>query len=290
MKVMVTGATGFIGRHLVNKLVRRGHKVVAVARDLSRARKMDWFEKVDFIVSDIHFPQSAEKLAVGCPDVLIHLAWPGLPHYKALFHFEVNLPASYRFIKEMVELGCRRVLVTGTCFEYGLKCGRLSEEEPANPVTPYALAKDSLRRFLTELQVDIPFSFQWVRLFYMHGSGQNPHSLLAQLDRAINNGDKVFNMSGGEQLRDYLPVENAADLLAALIESPGIDGVINCCSGKPISIRSLVEQRIKERESSISLNLGFYPYPDYEPMAFWGNITKLTGILNGKAGRTDRNV
>jgi hypothetical protein len=103
----------------------------------------------------------------------------------------------------------------------------------------------------------------------MHGKGQNAKSILSQLDAAIDNGDTVFNMSGGEQLRDYLSIEALVQQLYDLHQSQ-TKGAFNICSGKPISIRRLVEERVQERSANITLNLGYYPYPDYEPMAFWG--------------------
>ena len=111
---------------------------------------------------------------------------------------------------------------------------------------------------------------QWVRLFYMYGLGQKPNSIIAQLDRAIDNGGSVFNMSGGEQLRDYLPVEKVARFLVSCVENKEIKGIIHCCSGDPISIRRLVEEHIAKRDAKIKLNLGYYPYSDHEAMAFWG--------------------
>lgn len=278
MKIVVTGATGFVGRHLVPELLSRGHSVLAVARNVERAKSMLWFEEVEFISTDLHDPSLEPKKSLGIPDVLSHLAWPGLPNYKDLFHFERSLPAAYHFIKKMVEAGVQQILVTGTCFEYGMQSGPLSEDLPTLPENPYGLAKDTLRKFLQELQKYHPFTLQWVRLFYMYGEGQNPNSLLAQLDRAIDQGHEAFDMSGGEQLRDYLPVEEVARRLAILVEHPEVNGIINCCSGKPISVRRLVEERVKEQKSSIRLNLGYYPYPDYEPMAFWGDASKLNTL------------
>jgi dTDP-6-deoxy-L-talose 4-dehydrogenase (NAD+) len=108
----------------------------------------------------------------------------------------------------------------------------------------------------------------------MHGVGQNPASLLAQLDRAIDAGDATFNMSGGEQLRDYLSVQEVGDRLCRLASTPSCSGIVNICSGKPISVRTLVERHLERRKARIRLNLGHYPYPDYEPMAFWGDPGK----------------
>lgn len=275
MKILVTGATGFVGRYVVEQLIERGHEVIATSKNINKLESMPWFDRVQFVPCDLHDPKLKITKVFGIPDVLVHLAWPGLPNYKDLFHFEVNLPEAYSFLKTMIMAGTKQVLVAGTCFEYGMQNGSLKEDTPTFPTTPYGLAKDSLRRFLEALQNECPFALQWVRLFYMYGVGQNPDSLMAQLDRAIDNGAPVFHMSGGEQLRDYLPVENVAKRICFLAENSYISGVINCCSGEPVSVRNLVEQRIKERGAEIKLLLGYYPYPIYEPMAFWGNSLKF---------------
>lgn len=279
MKVLVTGATGFVGRHLVAALLARGCQVRAVARNAQTAASLPWINDVEFVAMDVHAVDlDIAPLAEGI-DALAHLAWPGLPNYQALFHFEHNLMADYRFIKCIVEAGVSQVMVTGTCFEYGMQSGPLSESTTPQPSNPYGLAKNTLRLFLETLQCQQPFTLQWARLFYLHGAGQNPNSLLAALDRAIDAGDATFNMSAGEQLRDYLAIDVAADHLAAIVLQRDFNGVINCAGGQPISVRALVEQRVRERGASIHLNLGYYPYPTHEPMAFWGNSERLHELL-----------
>lgn len=275
LNVLVTGATGFVGRHLVAALLARGHRVRALARDASKAADMPWIDDVEFIAADIHGSHATIATWVEGIDVLVHLAWPGLPNYRALFHFEHNLMADYAFIKQAVVAGVPQVLVTGTCFEYGMQSGPLDERCEPRPTNPYGVAKNTLRVFLEALQGEHPFTLQWARLFYLHGSGQNPNSLLAALDRAIDAGDPSFPMSGGEQLRDYLAIDVAVAYLAQLMEYRQFSGVINCCSGKPVSVRALVEQRVRERHSDITLNLGHYPYSSHEPMAFWGSTERL---------------
>jgi dTDP-6-deoxy-L-talose 4-dehydrogenase (NAD+) len=275
----VTGATGFVGRHLVAALLARGCEVRAVARNAETAATLPWINAVEFIAADIHADDLNIPALTDGIDALVHLAWPGLPNYRALFHFEHNLMADYRFIKGAVEAGVSQVLVTGTCFEYGMQSGPLSEHTAPLPSNPYGLAKNTLRLFLQNLQQVQPFTLQWVRLFYLHGEGQNPNSLLATLDRAIDAGDDSFNMSAGEQLRDYLAIETAAGYLAAIVQQREFDGVINCASGQPVSVRALVEQRLRARGSSIQLNLGHYPYPTHEPMAFWGVADRLQQLL-----------
>lgn len=120
---------------------------------------------------------------------------------------------------------------------------------------------------------------QWARLFYLHGEGQNVNSLLAALDRAIDTGATAFDMSAGEQLRDFQPITEAARQLVGLLHCRAFSGVVNCASGQPVTVRRLVEQRLQERGASLQLNLGIYPYPTHEPMAFWAVTDRLAQLL-----------
>ena len=279
MKVLVTGATGFIGSYVVNELLKRQHHVIATSRDSDKARSCKWFYQVQYIPCDLNVVQDNFFQFFQQPDLLIHLAWEGLPNYKDLFHLEKNLFSNYWFLKNMIKHGLKSLVVTGTCFEYGMQSGALSEDMETKPDNPYGLAKDTLRKFLEQLQKKIDFEFKWVRLFYMYGKGQSPNSILSQLDKSLENGDTIFNMSGGEQLRDYLPVEKVAEYIVKIAMQDRINGVINCCSGVPISIKKLIEIYLEKKKKSIELNLGYYPYPDYEPMAFGGDGRKLKSIL-----------
>ena len=281
MKVMVTGATGFVGRHVVSQLLARGHSVIAVARDTKNASAMDWPESVKFISCDLHENFQPLFQVESIPDAIVHLAWPGLPNYKDFFHISNNLPADLAFLEAAVKAGISQIMVAGTCLEYGMQYGPLHEDMETKPSTPYGFAKDVLRKSLQLLQKEKSFRLQWMRLFYMYGEGQNSNSLLAQLDSAIDEGQPVFNMSVGDQLRDYLPIQKVAEYFTVVLENPDCQGVINCCSGSPISVFDLVEQQRKAKTSSIKLNRGYYPYPDYEPMAFWGVPSKLESIANG---------
>jgi nucleoside-diphosphate-sugar epimerase len=276
MKVMVTGATGFVGRHVVNELLDRGHSVIAIARDSIRAQEMPWFNRVEFIVCDLHKEFEYLFHTDYLPDAIVHLAWPGLPNYRDFFHISQNLPADLRFLQAAVEAGINQIQVAGTCFEYGMQYGPLTEDMETLPSNPYGFAKDSLRKALQLLQKQKPFTLKWMRLFYMYGEGQNSNSLLAQLDHAIDQRQEVFNMSEGSQLRDYLPIKIVAKNFAVALENPSCHGVINCCSGIPISVINLVQNRCDERASNIHLNRGFYLYPDYEPFAFWGESSLIS--------------
>lgn len=278
MKIAVTGASGFIGHHVLAELAQQQVEVVAITRDA--ARLADFGMTCHIVEMDIAAPGENCFERLGRPDVLIHLAWDGLPNYRSLHHFETELPRQFRFLKAMVEAGLPSLLVTGTCFEYGMQSGPLSEELVTLPGNPYGYAKDALRRQLEFLKFVKPFDLTWARLFYMYGEGQPKGSLYPQLKDAVLRGERVFNMSGGEQLRDYLPIEEVARLISILARRQSNTGCVNVSSGKPISVRKLVEGWLAENDWDIDLNLGHYPYPDYEPMAFWGDRHRMDAILD----------
>jgi nucleoside-diphosphate-sugar epimerase len=283
MRVAVTGATGFIGRHVVAELLRGGHSVVASAVDRQEAEGLRWLGHVQFEELDIHGQYGDPFIRLGRPEVVVHLAWKGLPNFRELFHLDENLFHQYRFLKGLVTAGLPHLVVAGTCLEYGLQNGCLSEDLPAAPVTAYGLAKDTLRRMLEQLAHSRPFVLQWLRVFYPYGEGQAAKSLIPQLKQALDRGDAEFPMSGGEQLRDFLPVEELAQMIVRVCQQTNVTGVINCCSGVPISIRRFVERYLEQDGRPIKLRLGVYPYPDYEPMAFWGNPAKLSRALSDLA-------
>ena len=279
MRILVTGATGFVGRHVVESLLRRGHCVTALCRDAQKAQAMPWHGRAELVCADIAGLSPAQLDQLAGHERILHLAWEGLPDYKAGTQVTEVLPRHLEFLAQLLTRGAKRLLVAGTCLEYGLLEGALTEDTPCAPVTAYGQAKDALRRALAPLCAAHGALLVWARLFYMHGPGQSEKSLLSQLDRAISADAKSFNMSGGEQLRDYLPVADAADLLVRLAMQDTVAGPVNCASGRPVTVRALVEEHLRRHGADVRLNLGHYPYPDYEPMRFWADTTKLAAAL-----------
>lgn len=280
--VLVTGATGFVGQHVIERLLATdGVRVVATARTEPPAQQASWLARVQLVPYDLAADPTGNDLFThfGKPDLLIHLAWQGLPDYTLSAHLDAYWLQQYRFLTNLLDHGLTDMTITGTCLEYGLQSGCLSENLATQPTTAYGLAKDTLRKALELVITNRNVSFKWLRLFYMYGQGQNPRSLVAQLETAVKRGETSFNMSKGEQLRDYLPVTDVADHIVRAALQQRVTGTINCCSGQPVSVRAFVEQLMQQRHYKLNLNLGYYPYPDYEPLAFWGNNQKLQTLL-----------
>ncbi len=276
MNIALTGASGFLGRHVLSELNRRGIAPSVLLRgEVGPDASVRHAARFDIR----SFPADAYR-QLGEPETLLHLAWGGLPNYGSLHHYEEELPAQYEFLKKMIAGGVRNLVVTGTCFEYGMQSGPLPETAPARPQNPYGFAKDALHRQLRFLQGELDFNLAWVRLFYPYGEGQASGSLYSQLKSAVAAGRPVFDMSGGEQLRDYMPVEKMAADLVSVSCLENCDETLNLCSGIPVSVRALVEGWIRSNDWKIDLNLGFYSYPAHEPMAFWGVRSRLDQLIS----------
>ena len=184
-EVIVTGATGFVGQNLVPLLLKNGHKVIAVAQDAEKARCFDWFDDVHFVSTALS--DGTKHLEISPDMSLIHLAWSGLPNYKSMFHFERNLPESYNFIKACIADGVTHVLVAGTCFEYGFKCGPITSNVQPCPNNPYGLAKDTLRQQLGILSIE-NFIVTMGSIILYARKGSEPKSILSQraaIDKVI---------------------------------------------------------------------------------------------------------
>lgn len=274
MKVAVTGAGGFVGRHAVSALRRLGVDLVACSRS-ERASE----DGLTWRRLDLREDPTGVFQRLGRPDSVLHLAWGGLPHYESAHHVEEELPMQERFLDALAREGLPHLVVAGTCLEYGLRSGELTEEHEPAPTTNYARAKDAVRRGVERLRDAHGLGFVWARLFYLHGPGQGPSSLRGQLLEALARGDATFGMSPGEQLRDYLPVERAADSLARLALSRVDAGVVNVCSGVPVRVRELVEGWLAGDPRGIALDLGRHPYAAHEPFEFWGSRRKLDRVL-----------
>ena len=282
MKILVTGATGFIGSHLIRSLLNnKKNQIIATSRNIKKAEKFDWFHKVKYFEYDLNNNSGIDLYNYfEEPNQLIHLAWDKVSDVKNLSHIEEELFNQLKFIRNMIAGGLKEVIVTGSCFEYGMIEGGLNEDLDTKPSNSYGIAKDTLRKFIIELKENFSFQYKWIRIFYVYGEGQSKRSLFYLLDKAIKNKDKQFNMSGGEQLRDYLYISELTKYICLIADQNiYVDKIINCCSGNPRSVKDLVQEYLKDKDYNMILSLGYYPYRDFEPMAFWGDRTNLENLL-----------
>ena len=227
---------------------------------------------------DLLDSSSWQSLINRHPTHVILLSWPGLPNYQESFHLTRNLPACIDLIEKLSVKGLQRLVVAGTCYEYGLQCGQLSENQPANPVNCYSIAKDSLRRFIENRYHQSDLQWCWARIFYPFGEGQSKRSFVPSLERAIGEHNPTFSMSSGRQIRDFVSVDEVAKQLLNLIVHPNAKGIYNCGSGVPISLREFAEIQIAERSSSILLKLGAFDDRDDEPLAFWADVSRYKNL------------
>ena len=283
MRVAVTGASGFIGKHLIREMIKTDHQVVAISRHQdSLAEFRDLIDIVELDLADVDADIYSR---LGQPEALIHLAWGGLPNYKSDSHLD-EMPMHFEFLELMVKNGLELLMVTGTCFEYGMQSGCLSETDIVKPTNPYGLAKNELRKKIEKLKLTYPFKLVWPRLFYTFGNEQAKTSIYTQLKQSVMDSKTVFNMSGGNQIRDYLGIEMIVKKLLALLNLKKDIGIVNVSSGLPRSLKSIVDEWKTVNRWDIELNLGYYPYPDYEPMEFWGSDLKYKQLFESVTNDT----
>jgi nucleoside-diphosphate-sugar epimerase len=280
MNYLVTGATGFIGRNLVEHLLNRDDTITLAVRNSESFEKCGWDNRLQPIPFDMNAVEYDDLWSYfGKPDCVFHLCWQDLPNYDAAFHLTRNLPNQIRFISNLIASGCPKIITTGTCFEYGNKNGPLNEEMCCEPNNSYAIAKDSLRKTMFELSKNTGTTIIWARLFYLYGKYQRDNSLFGQLNNAIREKQESFKMTEGEQLRDYSDIEDIVHLLYLLSIKVNSSQIINVASGTPVSVRKMVETICKKQNATIDLELGAYPYSKFESMAFWADITRMHTIL-----------
>jgi UDP-glucuronate decarboxylase len=277
-RIMVTGGAGFIGSHLVSDLVERGHDVALVVRPTSSLHRLDGsIGSVRLVAGELEEP-AAILAALGSwrPEACAHLAWYGDPAtYLTSRENLTELEASLSFLTELLDAGCARLLVTGTCAEYLGSDALLTEESPTGPRTLYAAAKLSLKLLATQLATDAGASLAWARLFHIYG----PHEREQRLVPAVINtllGEGRFAASEGNQIRDYLHVADVASALRELLEA-GADGTFNVCSGTPASVREVVGAIAEILGRSDSVDFGAVPSRGWDPPVLAGDNSRLVG-------------
>ncbi len=280
MRVLLTGATGFIGSHVARVLVRAGHETYAVIRPTShRWRIQDIVERLIVVPGDLSSLDAIdERLAEIRPELCLHLAWyvePG--KYLNSVENVTSLRASLDLAARLARLGCRRFVATGTCFEYDTSVGTLSETSPTRPDTLYAATKLALELVVEPLVRPAGMSVAWPRLFYQYGPFEDERRLVPSVILALLRGEKA-RLSPGEQIRDFLHVEDVAEAIVAVALSE-LSGPVNIGSGQPVTVAALARRlgTILGREDLVEL--GAWPSAPADPMVIRADIRRLKGSI-----------
>lgn len=272
-KVLVTGANGYIGRHVVKTLLDCGYNVDAC--DFK-------FDGVDKRANQISTPifngeeDIYEKL--GKPDICIHMAWRNGFVHNSGTHIE-DLYNHYTFLSNMIKGGLKQLSVMGTMHEVGYWEGPIDENSPTNPSSLYGIAKNSLRQAIELLAEDGKFVFQWLRAYYIIGDDLKSNSIFSKITKKAMEGNDKFPFTTGKNKYDFISIDDLAKQIVAAATQTEIKGIINCCSGEPISLADKVEEFIKKNNFKIKLQYGAFPDREYDSPAVWGDNNKIQSIL-----------
>ena len=263
--ILLTGATGFVGRQVHRALCARGARARVVIRDGTESRLAEAAESV--VTTPDLFLEKAAWWTEACRgvDTVVHAAWYAEPGVY------LHSPKNEACLAGTLELGrgasaakARRFLGIGTCFEYDIAAGLLTTKTRLDPQTPYASAKASTFRALSELLPRRGLSLAWCRLFYLYGEGEDKRRLVPYLRHRLSRGEPA-ELSSGTQVRDFLDVAEAGRMIAD-VALGAIRGPVNICSGVPTTVRELAERICDELGGRRDL-LRFGARPDnaYDP-------------------------
>ncbi len=272
-KILITGAGGYIGRHVVSSLLDNGAEVIATDLYVEGIDKRAKIIKTDIFSGSVDIYKELER-----PDVVLHMAWKDGFVHNSDAHMEY-LSKHYEFIKNMVNGGLKHLAVMGTMHEVGYYEGAINENTPTNPISMYGIAKDALRKS-TELYLrDKDVVLQWLRAYYIYGDDKRNNSIFAKIILAEEEGKETFPFTTGKNKYDFIKVDELAHQISAAVMQDKINGIINCCSGKPVSLAEKVESFIKENKFNIKLQYGAFPDREYDSPAVWGDSSKIESIL-----------
>lgn len=272
MKILVTGANGYLGSGIIKDILNRGNEVIAA--DFKTDRVDMRAKRINCNLFQIEDPFKY----FGKPDVVLHLAWrDGFVHYSNA-HID-DLPKHYEFLKRLAESGVKRIAVMGSMHEIGFFEGSIDENTPCHPVTPYGIAKNALHSLCEMLCKKNNIKLQWLRGYYIVGNTQYGSSVFSKLYAAALDGKKKFPFTMGQNQYDFLNYSDFCNDVAAVVCQNSVLGTIEIASGHPEKLADRMEEFIVENGFSIKLNYGAFPDRPYDSKAIWGNSKKLDEVL-----------
>lgn len=275
MKILVTGANGYIGSKLVTKLLNMGN--IVVATDLLNDHIDD---RAIFIKCDI-FSNNDFFEIFGKPDVCVHLAWRDGFVHNSLNHI-YDLPNHFNFIKQMIDSGLKHIAIMGTMHEIGYHEGAVDENTPCNPKSFYGIAKNALREMVEAYSSGKQCIIQWLRGYYMYGNDLFGNSIFAKIRKAAIEGQETFPFTTGKNKFDFISVEDLCEQISYAVTQISVKGIINICSGEPVSLGEQMEWYIKKNNLNIKLEYGKFKERITESPCIYGDNTKIKQIITNK--------
>ncbi len=272
-KVLITGANGYIGRHVVTAALNKGMTVLAA--------DFDFDEVDDRVIQVTHSIFSDdddlfEKL--GSPDVIIHLAWRNGFVHNSETHIE-DLANHYHFLQRMVDNGVKQIAVMGTMHEIGYHEGAIDEQTPTNPQSLYGIAKNALRDILFNITQNTETVVQWLRAYYIVGDDARGSSIFAKLVQAEHEGKETFPFTTGKNKFDFINIDVLAKQIVTTISQDEFSGIINVATGLPETLASRVERFITDNDFKIKLTYGAFPDRPYDSPGTWADVTTINKIM-----------
>lgn len=275
MKVLVTGANGYMGTGIVKQLLDDGIEVIATDFKLDKVDNRAVKIEEDIFQDDNPFDN------LGKPDVLLHLAWRDGFKHNSINHIN-DFPQHYAFIKKFIDRKIKKICCMGSMHEIGFYEGSINENTPTNPQSLYGISKNALRQAIEVDTKENDILFQWIRGFYIVGNAKSGCSIFSKLAQAASEGKEYFPFTSGENQYDFLDYDEFCYQVAKVTEQDEVNGIINCCSGKPVTLANRVERFIKENGYNIKLQYGAFPDRPYDSKAVWGDDQKIRKILTEK--------
>ncbi len=275
-KIVLTGASGFIGAAVLKQLVRDGNQAVVLARKESKQERIKTLSGYQTIYyEDLCRQELIDTLAACKPDAFIHLAWKGVGGKDRNEAFQVteNLPLAVHAVELAKAIGCQHWIGTGSQAEYGNPNCKVAETAPTNPTTLYGKAKLSSCWASLGLAESLGIKGSWVRIFSTYGVGDEPSWFIPYIISEIRKGN-IPKLTQCEQLWDYLYVDDAARAILCVLYKE-LTGIYNIGSGQAVTLRSVVERIKAALESSIDVEYGAVPYKNDQVMHLEADISKI---------------